>query len=567
MPFIQRYSNVEKGGIVFTGNTLGLSKASNAFAPGTDGSIGAFISLDTSLQVGSFPVGTTLDYTKNGSRANLTLPAGSNVLYAELIWGGLYRSSANNISNLINNSVTFITPSGANTVSPDAATARTFTIPANNITLGFYVRSANVTALVQATLSGSYAVQGVPALIEAIDSRTADTNHAGWTLAVVYENNDAPLRNLTLWSGGTVVSPEAGSTMITLSDFLTPEALPITGTLFVSAQEGDAVLTGDQMLFGPNAASLSVLSGANNPANNFFASQINNANGTLDSSGTFGNRNANAAAGTNISGGRQGWDITAIDISYKLTVNQTSTVIRFTSDGDLYVTNALALQIDSKGANLTILKSANKTFASVGEEIIYTLAIKNEGTVSALNVVLTDLLPPETTLVPDSITLDGLPYAGTLPVTIAEIAAGDTAVVAFRVTAEELPMQNPIVNVASVDYQFYPFPGYLADSSSDSNPESVDIIVEAVELEKTVDKAFAIKGDILTYTSILKNKGSVSISDVFFTDSIPVGTTFIAGSVRVNGVSQPTYNPADGFYVAAPAPQAVTTVVFQVRVN
>lgn len=567
MPFIQRYSNVEKGEIVFTGNTLGLSKASNAFAPGTDGSIGAFISLDTSLQVGSFPVGTTLDYTKNGSRANLTLPAGSNVLYAELIWGGLYRSSANNISNLINNSVTFITPSGANTVSPDAATAQTFTIPANNITLGFYVRSANVTALVQATLSGSYAVQGVPALIEAIDSRTADTNHAGWTLAVVYENNDAPLRNLTLWSGGTVVSPEAGSTTITLSDFLTPEALPITGTLFVSAQEGDAVLTGDQMLFGPNAASLSVLSGANNPANNFFASQINNANGTLDSSGTFGNRNANAAAGTNISGGRQGWDITAIDISYKLTVNQTSAVIRFTSDGDLYVTNALALQIDSKGANLTILKSANKTFASVGEEIIYTLAIKNEGTVSALNVVLTDLLPPETTLVPDSITLDGLPYAGTLPVTIAEIAAGDTAVVAFRVTAEELPMQNPIVNVASVDYQFYPFPGYLADSSSDSNPESVDIIVEAVELEKTVDKAFAIKGDILTYTSILKNKGSVSISDVFFTDSIPVGTTFIAGSVRVNGVSQPTYNPADGFYVAAPAPQAVTTVVFQVRVN
>lgn len=567
MPFIQRYSNVEKGGIVFTGNTLGLSKASNAFAPGTDGSIGAFISLDTSLQVGSFPSGTTLDYTKNGSRANLTLPAGSNVLYAELIWGGLYRSSANNISNLINNSVTFITPSGANTVSPDAATAQTFTIPANNITLGFYVRSANVTALVQAALGGSYAVQGVPALIEAIDARTADTNHAGWTLAVVYENNAAPLRNLTLWSGGAVVSPEAGSTTVTLSDFLTPEVLPITGTLFVSAQEGDAVLTGDQMLFGPNAASLSVLSGANNPANNFFASQINNANGALDTSGTFGNRNANAATGTNVSGGRQGWDVTAIDISYKLTVNQTSAVIRFTSDGDLYVPNALALQIDSKGANLTIAKSANKTFAEVGEEIIYTLAIKNEGTVSALNVVLTDLLPPETTLVLGSVTMDGLPYGGTLPVTIAEIAAGDTATVAFRVTAETLPTQNPIVNVASVDYEFYPFPGYLADSSSDSNPKTVNIIVKAVELEKTVDKAFAVKGDILTYTSVLQNKGSVSISDVFFTDEIPDGTTFVAGSVRVNGVSQPTYDPANGFYVADLAPQTATTVVFQVRVN
>ncbi|MDE6796353.1 MAG: hypothetical protein K2J63_13755, partial [Muribaculaceae bacterium] len=63
MPFIQRYSDVKKGGIVFTGNTLGLSKASNQNAPGTEGSIGAFTSLNPALQVGTFPAGTTLDYT------------------------------------------------------------------------------------------------------------------------------------------------------------------------------------------------------------------------------------------------------------------------------------------------------------------------------------------------------------------------------------------------------------------------------------------------------------------------------------------------------------------------
>ncbi len=68
MPFIQRYSDVKKGGIVFTGNTLGLSKAANQNAPGTEGSIGAFTSLNTALQVGTFPAGTTLDYTQNGSR-------------------------------------------------------------------------------------------------------------------------------------------------------------------------------------------------------------------------------------------------------------------------------------------------------------------------------------------------------------------------------------------------------------------------------------------------------------------------------------------------------------------
>lgn len=46
--------------------------------------------------------------------------------------------------------------------------------------------------------SQTYSVEAVPALIEALDDRTADTNHAGWTLAVAYENPALPLRNLTI---------------------------------------------------------------------------------------------------------------------------------------------------------------------------------------------------------------------------------------------------------------------------------------------------------------------------------------------------------------------------------
>ncbi|MDE5766475.1 MAG: DUF11 domain-containing protein [Clostridia bacterium] len=567
MPFIQRYSDVKKGGIVFTGNTLGLSKAPNQNAPGTEGSIGAFTSLNPALQVGTFPAGTTLNYTQNGSRAVLNLPAGSTVLYAELVWGGLFRSSANNISALTNNSVTFTTPLGTFTVAPDPATAQNFNIPADDITVGFYVRTANVTALVQSALGGTYSVQGVPALIEALDNRTADTNHAGWTLAVVYENAGLPLRNMTVWSGGTVVSPNTGSTTITVSNFLTPDALPITGKIFVSAQEGDAVLTGDQMLFGQSVPTLQFLSGANNPQNNFFASQINNVNGTLDTSGTFGNRNANAAAGTNTSACRQGWDITAVDVSDKLAASQSSAVIRFTSDGDLYVPNALALLIDSKGANLVVTKSADKTFAEVGEQITYTLAIQNTGTVDALNTTVNDMLPPETTLVPGSVTVDGVAYAGALPVVIPTISPAQTVTVEFKVTVNSLPAVNPVFNIARADYEFFPFAGYPATSFSNSNPVAVYIIARQMTNVKSVDKTFAVKGDILTYTSVIKNTGTVPVTNVIFTDQIPAGTTFINGSVTIDGVSYPAYNPQAGFFAANLTPQASVTVTFQVQVN
>lgn len=567
MPFIQRYSDVKKGGITFTGNTLGLSKASNQNAPGTEGSIGAFTSLNPALQVGTFPAGTTLSYLQNGSRAVLNLPAGSAVLYAELVWGGLFRSSANDISALTNNSVIFTTSQGAFTIAPDPVTSQNFNIPADNITVGFYVRSADVTALVQAASGGTYSVEAVPALIEALDNRTADTNHAGWTLAVVYENPSSPLRNLTLWSGGTVVSPNTGSTTITVSNFLTPETLPVTGKLFVSAQEGDAVLTGDQMLFGQTVPALSLLSGPNNPQNNFFASQINNENGTLDASGTFGSRNANAAAGTNTSACRQGWDITAVDVSDKLAASQSSAVIRFTSDGDLYVPNALALQIDSKGANIVITKSADRTYADVGEEITYTLVLQNTGAVDASDVTISDLLPPETALVSGSVTVDGTPYAGALPVVISTISPGQSVTVAFKAVANSVPAVNPVFNIARADYEFSPFAGYTATGFSNSNPAAVFIIVRALTNVKSADKAFAVKGDILTYTSVITNTGSIPVTNVIFKDEIPAGTAFVNGSVYINGVNFPANNPQTGFFAANLTPQASVTVTFQVQVN
>lgn len=567
MPIIERFSTIKNGGIVFTGNTLGLSKAANATSPGTLGSIGAFISLNNALQVSTFPPGTTLDYTQNGSAAVLTLPAGSTVLYAELVWGGLFRSTVNNISSLLDNSVRFTTPLGSNDIAPDPSTKQNFNITEDNVTVGFYVRSADVTTLVKNAMSGTYSTGRVPALIEALDARASETNHAGWTLAIVYENPSLPLRDLTLWCGGVVVSPSAGSADITLTDFITPDLLPITGKLFVSAQEGDAVLEGDRMLFGRDAASLAPISGPNNPEDNFFASQINDQNGVLDTSGTFGTRNANAAAGINTSGCRQGWDITAIDVSARLSVGQTTAAVRFETDGDLYVPNCLALQIDSKGAVLQVQKSVDKASAEIGEPINYTVVVTNNGSIRAETITLYDLLPNETTLVPGSITIDGTPYGGALPVTFGPLEAGASATVKFSVTANAIPVQNPVFNVAQAVYTFIPFPGHTVTDVSNSNYTYCYIIRVEVRPVKSVDKGVAVSGEELLYTTEITNAGSLPISDVYFTDPIPVGTTFVSGSVTVNGASVPAADPAFGFPLPNILPGQSVTVTFRVTID
>lgn len=124
-----------------------------------------------------------------------------------------------------------------------------------------------------------------------------------------------------------------------------------------------------------------------------------------------------------------------------------------------------------------------------------------------------------------------------------------------------------VINIARADYQFFPFAGYPAESFSNSNPVAVLIIARSIANVKSVDQAFAVKGDILTYTSVITNTGNIPVTDVVFQDDIPDGTTFINGSVFINGVNYPAYNPQNGFIAANLSPQASITVTFQIQIN
>lgn len=565
MAFINRFSATTRGDIRFIGNTLGLSKLRDQNAAGVLGSIGAFTSL-AATTVPTFPAGTTLAYTDNGSNANLTLPAGVTVLYAELIWGGNYRSRTQNISGVINNAVTFKTPLASVSVTQNPLTAQNFTYTANGLTLGYYVRSANVTALVQSAGSGTYATLGVPGLVDPIDGNTSDTNHAGWTLAVVYEDATRPIGRLNLWVGGEIVSPNTPSVDVTLSGFATPDTGSVTATIYVSAGEGDAILTGDQCLFGPSAAALANLSGPRNPATNFFGSQICNETGQLDTTGTFGTRNANPLTGTNISAGRQGWDITAVNGSAAMQNNQTTAVFRFTSDGDLYIPNALAIKVDADGAFIEADKTAAPAFVRVGEPIHYTLKFTNTGLIDATDVTVTDDLPAGLTLVPGSILVNGAPGPADFPVVIPAIAAGQSATVTFDALAAALPSPNPVTNAATVEYTFFPFPDFPITNTETTPPVSTLVIDERLIVPKAVDHAYAVHGDELLYTIAVQNAGNLDAVGTMFHDVIPAGTTFVPGSVTVNGMPQPAYDPS-GFPLGIIPAGTTYTVTFKVTVD
>ncbi|MBP2000088.1 C4-type Zn-finger protein [Paenibacillus shirakamiensis] len=469
MAFILRYNTTMNGAMTFTGNTLGLNKVANQNNQGTAGSIGAFITLNTSSQVGNFPLGTTLDYTQNSSAAILSLPTGSTVLYAELVWAGSYNYGGSDVSAAIANPIKFTTPAGTFSITPDPATAAN-TAPAAN----FYVNSANVTSLVQQGGIGTYVAGAIPGTAAATEN---NSNFTGWTLAVAYASPFLPSRNMSIFVGAEIVNATIGAATASITGFATPVTGVVTGRLMVSACEGDPQIAGDQALFGPTAAQLVAISGPNNLVNNFFASQINNDQGLLNTNGTFGN--LNSTPGTAVIGARQGWDITNVDVSPELVNSQTTAVIQLLSTQDQYLVNSVGLQVDVNAPFFVFNKSSNVTSAFVGDIVQYTITASNQGTASATLVLLTDNFPASGNFVPGSLSVDGVPQPAASPVTglnLGVITPGQTITVVYSVQIVSRPTGSTQSNVANLTYNFQSLPnGPTFQGMSQSNGNNVTI--------------------------------------------------------------------------------------------
>jgi large repetitive protein len=581
--YVLRYSGTTNGAVTFTGNTLGLNKATGANTPGNAGSIGAFISNNNALTTGGFPAGspsggTTPTWTLNGSSAPLVMPAGSTVLYAELVWSASYAYGGVSVAASLGNAVTFTTPSGSFSVTPAAGTSQTLgTAGPTSCTSGtcYYVRSQDVTAQVLAGGAGLYSLGGVPGTVGATEN---NTNAAGWTLAVVYGNATLPARNLTVFVG----AEQAGSAAAPVSGFCTAPTGTLAGRLMVSALEGDSSVTGDRMKFGPTLATLGDLSGPNNPIGNFFASQINKDDGTVATGGSYGTYNITTGSATV---GRQGYDITNVDITARLVNGQTSALAQGTTTGDNYMINALGIQINVAAPSFpTATKTANKAVAKVGETISYTVVMNNVGTNIASSVVFTDTPPPGTSFVAGTLSVDNVlqpaanPSAG---VAIGTIAAGTTKTIKFDVLVNSIPAAPAVAqfsNTASWTYTYVSCVGEPAVNGSLTTAPAVTNIARLEPTKAVSPSGTVAPGQQLTYTISVPNTGTANSAGSTLADAIPAGTTYVAGSTTLNGVVVADVAGAMPFATAAainsatrPAGQInageTATVSFKVTVN
>lgn len=548
MAIINRYNTTIRGSVVMTGNTMGLAQGGGSVT-----NISNFATGIITPPAG----GTTTTSSANSSQGKLVLPAGASVVYAELNWGG---NAANGTPTPApyNNSIQLTDPLNiTTTIAVNSATTQVTATPTPG-GYALYNQSVDVTTVVKNAGAGFYRFNGEPGLI--------GDGGIGWCLIVIYSLGSESFRNINIWSLNN-----SNPTTVTITGFSTPSTGTVTGKLIVAANNGQPSATGESMLFGPNSSSLVTLSGPNNNATNFFASQINDINGNLDTTGTWGTSNATPGS-LPATGNRLNYDLTRVDVSAGLTNNQNTATISLSNAGDLVFLNALALQVDVNSASLTpISKIVDKAFADIGDTLTYTITFKNSGAVTANNSIFIDTVPNGTTFLSDSFFLNTGFISGTTPnspgVSIGNIGPNQATTISFKVTVNTIPSPNPIPNQAGVGYKFISAPGLTPINAFDSSSiVQTRVYHTDLNLSKEVNRTFANVGNTLTYTIPITTVGNATLYNVVLIDTIPNDTSIIANTLNVNGVQVSGSTNPPGLSLGTLPANSVTTVSFQVLI-
>lgn len=217
---------------------------------------------------------------------------------------------------------------------------------------------------------------------------------------------------------------------------------------------------------------------------------------------------------------------------------------------------------------LSMVKSVDKAYATIGDILTYTIVTTNVGNVLASNINFTDIVPTGASFVTGSVTVDTVSqptYNPTTGFALSDLILLAATTVTFQAEVTSLPDPNTISNTAGTTFEYIVLG--IEQGSSTSNSITTTVNVTNLSVVKTASANKVSHGDPLSFTIVITNTGNINAEEIEFQDIVDPALTFDTGSVTVNTVSQPTYNPTTGFNLGILAPTNIITITFNTTVN
>ena len=212
----------------------------------------------------------------------------------------------------------------------------------------------------------------------------------------------------------------------------------------------------------------------------------------------------------------------------------------------------------TRSVDLSTTLTADRSSASPGDTVVLTATVSNAGPGSPAAPSVTIAVPPGTTFVSAApgCTYDAAARTVTCPLPEGDLGPGGSVSRTVTVTVDPgttAPLAaSATARTTTTD----------SDPSNDTASLAVPVVtVAGLSLTKTVDRASAAPGDVVTYTLRVKNDGPAEARGVVLGDPLPAGTTYVSDDAGCT-VSGQVVSCALGTV----APGATRTVLLRARV-
>jgi uncharacterized repeat protein (TIGR01451 family) len=443
--------------------------------------------------------------------------------------------------------------SASSTVTPqqaDLALAKTVNDPTPNVgnNVTFTVTLSNLGPDPATNVTVGDALPSGLTLVSATPSEGTYTGGV-WTVGTV-----TPSMAQTLTITATVVSPNAETNTATIShsDQFDPDPGNNRASATVTPQQADLAVSKTVSNPTPNVNdtityTITVTNNGPDTATNVTVHdtlpvQVS-ARSSTASQGSYDPATGIWTVGTVPVGVTETLTITALVVSANPQANTASI-----SHSDQFDpnpnNNSDTTGITPQQSDLEMAKSVSDPRPNVGDNVTFTVTLRNNGPSTATGVTVTDVLPTGLTFVSDTPSLGtynpatGIWSVGTVPVGVETLQIVATVV---------SPGAETNTATASGD-QSDPDPGNNSASST-VTPQQADLA-----LTKTVNDLTPNVGDTITFMVTLANLGPDTATGVTVTEPLPSGLTFVSATPSLG-----TYNSATGVWTVG----TVTTSVAQ----
>ena len=365
-----------------------------------------------------------------------------------------------------------------------------------------------------------------------VDSATGQTNTAEVTAADQFDNDSTPANNLAAEDDQDSVSFQIATADLSISKTVsnaTPDVGEnVTFTVVVS-NAGPHAATGitvrDQLPAGVNLVS------------------------QTPTTGTYDTGTGIWQIPTLASGGSTTLSILAAATTNNLATNTAEIITADQQDPDSTPGNGNAgeddiatASIQGQQIDLSLTKSINTSQPNVGQEVTFTLTVRNDGPSSASGVVVTDTLPAGVTLVRSTPSRGSFnTTTGTWTVGSLNLGQSETIDLVARVDQVLIDAVNraEVTSAGQPDIDSTPANNVAAEDDQASVTFSTP--VADLSLTKVVSNETPNVGDVVTFTVVLQNDGPDNATGVSVTDLLPAGLQF-----NSNSLSAGDYSPTSG---------------------